>query len=99
MAILEAAAWGLPVVLTPECNFPELAAAGAAVEVRPDAGSCETGLRQMLAFSVPERRAMGRRGRELIERNYTWPMVASQMIGVYSWLLGEGPMPGCVRSN
>ncbi|HEU5396360.1 MAG TPA: glycosyltransferase, partial [Verrucomicrobiae bacterium] len=35
VAVLEAAASGLPVLLTRECNFPELAGAGAAVEIAP----------------------------------------------------------------
>jgi len=50
MAVLEAAAAGLPVMLTPQCNFPELAEAGGAVEVSPDVSGCETGLRQLLAL-------------------------------------------------
>ena len=96
MAVLEAAACGLPVLLTAQCNFPELVAADAAVEVRPDVESCETGLRQMLSLSVPERRATGQRGRVLIERNYTWPRIATRMISVYSWLRGGGKRPECV---
>ena len=97
MAILEAAACGLPVLLTPQCNFPELVAAAGAVEMQPEVESCEAGLRKMLSLSAPERQAMGRRGRELIERNYTWPMIATRMISVYSWLLGKQERPECVR--
>jgi poly(glycerol-phosphate) alpha-glucosyltransferase len=99
MAVLEAAACGLPVMLTPQCNFPELAAAGGAVEVQPEAASCEVGLRQMFSFSNAERKRMGARGQKLIRRDYTWPAIAARMAAVYAWLLRQGPKPDCVSLN
>ena len=39
---------------------------------------------------------MGQRGRELMERGYTWENVGRQMTEVYRWLLGSGAKPGCV---
>jgi len=97
MAVLEASAAGLPVLLTPQCNFPELAKAGAAIEVAPDVAGCEAGLRQMLGLSDAERRAMGQRGKDLVAGSYTWPRIAEQMLGVYHWLLEGGTPPACVR--
>ena len=97
MAVLEAAGAGLPVLLTPQCNFPELAKVGGAVEVSPDAAGCEAGLRQLLALTDTERQTMGRRGRDLVARDYTWSRVAEQMFSVYRWLLDGGPPPPCVR--
>jgi poly(glycerol-phosphate) alpha-glucosyltransferase len=96
MAVLEAAAAGLPVMLTPQCNFPELAQAGGAVEVSPDLAGCEAGLRKVLGLADAERRAMGERGRNLVMSSYTWPRIAAQMLEVYRWLLGEAERPGCV---
>lgn len=99
MAVMEAVAAGLPVMLTPQCNFPELAKAGGAVEVSPDADSCEAGLRQLLALSDSERQAMGQRGKVLVERSYTWSQVADKMFSVYQWLLKGGPKPECVLES
>jgi glycosyltransferase involved in cell wall biosynthesis len=99
MAVLEAAACGLPVMLTPQCNFPELVAAGGAVEVQPEAESCETGSRQMFSFSNAERTRMGSCGQNLIYRAYTWPAIAARMAAVYAWLLRQGPKPDCVSLN
>ena len=96
MAILEAAAAGLPVLMTPQCNFPELVKAGAALEVAPDAEGCAAGLRQLLDASEADRRAMGRRGSDLVARDYTWSRVAEQMLAVYQWVLGDGGKPECV---
>ncbi len=97
MAVLEAAAAGLPVLLTPRCNFPELAKAGAAVEVSPDVAGCEAGLREMLGLPDAKRRLMGQRGKDLVTSSYTWPRIAEQMLGVYHWLLDGGTPPMCVR--
>jgi poly(glycerol-phosphate) alpha-glucosyltransferase len=99
MAVLEAAACGLPVLLTPQCNFPQLGAAGGAVEVQPEVTSCEKGLRQLLSLSDEQRKAMGACGWEMIRKAYTWPAIAEQMTAVYAWLLRRGPMPDCVRLN
>ena len=66
MAVLEAMACSLPVLLTPQCNFPEAAASGAAVEVEPNVGSVESGLRRVLSLSVAERKKMGRSAWTLI---------------------------------
>jgi poly(glycerol-phosphate) alpha-glucosyltransferase len=97
MAVLEAATCGLPVMLTPQCNFSELAEAGGAVEVYPDVASCESGLRQLLALTDSDRQAMGQRGRTLVGRSYTWPQIADQMLAVYRWLTAGGSPPPCVR--
>lgn len=97
MAILEAAAAGLPVLLTDQCNFHELAAAGGAVEVSPDQAAVEAGLKRLLELSEAQRIDMGRRGMDLVSGSYTWPAIARQMLQVYEWLLGAGPVPGTVK--
>ena len=97
MAILEAVAAGLPVLLTPECNFPELAKAGAAIEVSTQAPILEKGLRQILQISDEERKAMGRKGTELVRQSYTWPAIAERMCKLYEWLAGNTERPEDVQ--
>lgn len=97
MAVLEAAAAGLPIMLTPECNFPELVGARAALETAPEIHAIAAQLRKLLKLSTAEREAMGARGRALIERHYTWPVLSAQMCQVYQWLLGRTARPDCVR--
>ena len=99
MAILEAAAVGLPILLTRECNFPELAKAGAAIEITTDAAGIEAGFGQLMGFSNDQRKNMGRRGRELVTHSYTWPAVGGQMREVYHWLSGKGVRPACVKTD
>ena len=96
VAILEAAAAGLPVLLTPECNFPELVKSGAAVEISSQPSAIEAGLRKIMELSEGQRKDMGRRGLELVKQSYTWPSIAGRMVEVYRWLLGSGTKPECV---
>jgi glycosyltransferase involved in cell wall biosynthesis len=96
MAVLEAAASALPVMLTRQCNFPELAGAGAAIEVSSDAVEIKAGLRQLLSLSDVQRKAMGQRGRRLMGEAYTWDNVARQMLRLYQWLAGTGSRPDFV---
>jgi glycosyltransferase involved in cell wall biosynthesis len=97
VAILEAAAAGLPVLLTPQCNFPELARSNAALKISTDTAGIEKGLRQILELPDEPGKAMGRRGRELIQKSYTWPAIAEQMCRVYDWMAGKGSMPETVK--
>jgi glycosyltransferase involved in cell wall biosynthesis len=97
IAVLEAWAHGLPVVMTRQCNLPEGFTAGAALEVQPHPLSIAEGLERLFSMDQRELRAAGERGRTLVESRFTWPMLAGWMMDVYRWLLGEGPQPDCVR--
>lgn len=97
MVILEAMASGLPVLLTPGCNFPEAVSAGATLETTPDAPGVETGLRRLMEMTDEERRAMGERGRALVTTGYTWERVVADLKQVYEWCLGGGAAPSAVR--
>jgi poly(glycerol-phosphate) alpha-glucosyltransferase len=99
MAVLEAWSYRLPVLMTPECNIPAGFEAGAAIQIEPEPDPIAHGLRQLLEMSSKERIEMGERGRELVERQFTWPRVAKQMHGVYRWMLGEADRPDCVITD
>ena len=94
MSVLEAWAYGLPVLMTPECNLPEGFACQAALEIRSGGGSFQgsdfsfqQGLRTLLEMSDLERAAMGMRGRHLVEERFTWQKVAAQMKELYEDIL------------
>ena len=99
MVILEAWAYGLPVLMTPQCNIPEGFSANAALRIEPEAGSIEQGLRDFFLMPDNERLAMGERGRKLVEERFTWDKVADDMYAVYQWLLGGGQPPACVITD
>jgi glycosyltransferase involved in cell wall biosynthesis len=89
VAILEALACGLPVIISENCHFPEVAAAGAGLVVPLDAGKVAAALAAVLA-DAGIRERMGRAGRELVESRYTWPRIAADSILMYHRLLQRG---------
>jgi poly(glycerol-phosphate) alpha-glucosyltransferase len=93
MAILEAAAAGLPVLQTRDCNFPELTLAGGAIDIAPEPEGIRSGLQQLMQLSGDVREEIGRRGRNLVERHYTWPAQTRKMLDVYEWIAGRGCQP------
>lgn len=82
MAVLEAMACGLPVLLTPGCHFPEAAEAGAGLVVTREVDALRDALRDLLA-ELDRRAAMGRAARALVEAGYTWAGIVSQLEAVY----------------
>jgi poly(glycerol-phosphate) alpha-glucosyltransferase len=88
MSVLEAWSYGLPVVMTPECNLPEGFASGAALEIRNSAVGFE-GMRTLIEMTDQERAAMGLRGRRLVEERFTRSKVAAQMCRLYEEVLGR----------
>ena len=85
IAALEAMAYGLPVVLSTQCNFPEAAQAAAALEVEPEVGPLTNALESLLK-DPEEARQMGLRGRALVEEQYSWEGIAAQFLDAYRQL-------------
>jgi glycosyltransferase involved in cell wall biosynthesis len=82
VAILEAMACGVPVVISDACHFPEVERAGAGRVVSLDEEKIADALVEVLA-NQELRRDMGRRGRELALTQYTWPEIAQRMLNAY----------------
>ena len=99
MVVLEAWAYGKPVLMTPECNLPEGFVAGAALRIEPSAESIARALEDVFRAPPAALRSMGEKGRELVRVRFAWPKVASDMKAVYDWVLGGGPKPGCILPN
>lgn len=97
MAILEALASRLPVLVTHACHFPELDTRDAGLSVAPTIAGINAGLRGLLERSPEQRRAMAHRGRRLVEERYTWEQQARRLNDVYAWLAGGGDRPVAVR--
>jgi len=88
MAVLEALACGLPVLLTPGCHFPEAAEAGAGVVVPREVGALREALIALLAD--PDRRAaMSQQARALIAARYTWPQIVAQLEAAYASVIAR----------
>jgi len=98
MALLEAWAYGRPVLMTPECNLPEGFQAAAAIQIETGISEIANGLAALFSRSDAELHAMGQRGRKLVAESFTWDRIAEQMWSVCHWVTGQAPQPACVLS-
>ncbi len=65
-----------------ECNIPEGVESGAAVRLESDDNGALLGLGSLTLMSRDELRAMGARGRRLVEERFTWDRIAQEMASV-----------------
>ena len=99
MVVLEAWSHGLPVLMTPECNFPEQIAAGAAIYVEANSEGVLAGLQRLAGMSGVDRHEMGERGRRLCREQFSPESTSQKMTLVYDWLLGRAQKPGFVYND
>lgn len=88
IVVAEALYAGLPVVTTNGTPWRELQERNCGMWIDVSVDACERALKAMCSLSDAERFAMGRRGRELIERRYLWPAIGRQMVNEYRKLIG-----------
>lgn len=88
MAILEAMICKLPVIITKQCNFPEVTEVGAGNEIDPNVEQLTGALGNLLGN--PELcKKMGEKGRKLVLEKYTWDKTADKMIKVYEEIVNR----------
>ena len=83
LAVLEALASRLPVVISSECHFPEVETVGAGLVVPLDPILIGEALARMVG-DESLRRQMGVAGRRLVEDRYSWGRVVGLMTEVYA---------------
>ncbi len=88
MGVLEAMAAGLPVLLTPGCNLPEVGETGAGLIVERETGPLAEALRRLLT-DADLRRRMGAAAKRLVAERFTWDAVAGDLEQVYGELKTE----------
>jgi glycosyltransferase involved in cell wall biosynthesis len=86
VVVLEALACGLPVVLTRSCHVPEVAEAGAGIEVKPSSHEIANAIDALLADPLA-RRQMGENGYRLAAEHFSWERVARLTIDLCSDVL------------
>lgn len=88
VAVKEAMASGLPVVVTPACHFPQVAQEQAGLVVPPDIQALADALRR-LAQDAGAREAMGQRARGLVASQYTWSAIVKTLQQRYAAMVGQ----------
>jgi len=83
---LEAMICGLPLIITRQCQFPEVGEARAGIVIDPDSAQL-AGAMVELMDDPKLREEMGNNGRRLVMERFTWDKIADQMIGLYQRVL------------
>ena len=86
VSVLEAMGTGLPVIVTPECHFPDVSSSAAGWITQSEIGPLTSSLAEFLSHADETNRAIGTRGRDLVLRRFTWPAVAHAIAAQYSAL-------------
>ncbi len=88
LAVLEAMAARLPVIITDACEFPEVAANGAGLVVEIDDMQVADAIVKLLS-DASLRKSMGQQGRKLVDERYTWRASAIAMSRLYTSLVSH----------
>ncbi len=88
VGVLEAMGMGVPVIVTENCNMPEVQSNGAGWVVKPEQGSITSALRGLLENSALVNQEIGLSGAQLVRARYSWPTIGAQMADLYAWLQG-----------
>jgi glycosyltransferase involved in cell wall biosynthesis len=89
VAVIEAMAAGLPVIISDRVNIhAEIDRAGAGLVVSLDSNELANAIANLLDDPA-KRRSMGQRGQSLVESNFTWDKVAAMTISMYETVLAE----------
>ncbi len=86
IATLEAMGAGLPVIVTENCNLPEVVEERAGWQVQAEQQSLTAALEAWLQNPPAENRTTGLRGAALVRQRYSWATVSAQMAELYAWV-------------
>jgi glycosyltransferase involved in cell wall biosynthesis len=86
LAVLEALACGKPVILTPDCNIPSVAQAGAGLEVALEAEPLAAAMTR-LWNEADSRLEMSEKALKLVEAKFSWERVARETVRFCEQLL------------
>ncbi|GLK55242.1 poly(glycerol-phosphate) alpha-glucosyltransferase [Methylopila capsulata] len=89
LAVLEAWGYGLPALITSQCNLPEGFMAGAALPIDCAVDDLAAGLRALFALPDEARDAMGARGRALVETTFCWGRSARDLERIYRQAIAQ----------
>ena len=99
IVVAEALAMGVPVITTKDTPWQELETEHCGWWIKQSVEQIIDVIRTATALPMAERRAMGLRGRRLIEGKYEIHTVAERIKMLYSWILGTAPKPDFVYEH
>ncbi|NEQ81886.1 MAG: glycosyltransferase [Moorea sp. SIO2I5] len=93
IAIVEAMAAGLPVIITPGVQIaPEIAQAKAGLVVEGEVDAISNAIAQLLA-SPDFRNQLGENGKQLVSSRYSWSAISQNLASVYANIIEGKKLP------
>lgn len=96
ISVGESLASGTPVIVTNTTPWKDIERHRCGWWIDPGDDPLVRAMERAMQLDDAERREMGRRGRELIERAYRWDEVGRAMVELYQWLRDGGSKPAFV---
>ena len=98
MVVAEALAQECPAIVSHGAPWSGLDREGCGWWIPNDVDSLRATLDQAMAQPPEALHAMGARGRQWMQRDFSWEGVAGMMEAAYRWVVDGGTMPAWVRS-
>ena len=96
MSVLEAFSYGVPVLMTKECNLPKAFDLNAAIEIHTDTNDISKKLLAFFSLNNEQLEKLQTQGYKYAKDNFSWDFIAKQMEEVYNWILNSTEKPHCV---
>lgn len=99
MSVLEAWAYELPVIMTDFCNIPIGFETNSAIHIEPNPQNISETLIHFFQQEDTCIEEMGKNGKHLVAKSFTWNIIAKQTFELYNYLLGKGNKPDFVYED
>jgi glycosyltransferase involved in cell wall biosynthesis len=93
LVIAEALASETPVITTQGTPWKDLLEYNCGWWVKAEVLDMAQALQEAVSLKEEELRVMGKKGRKLVEKKYSWPAVAARIENAYQWVLEGGTKP------
>lgn len=93
IVIAESLAYGVPVITTKCTPWQDLLEYNCGWWIEDTQEALMDALVEGIELTERERQEMGLRGREMVEKKYSWYFIAQEMSTLYHWILGGGNAP------
>ncbi len=90
VSVLEAMGVGLPVIVTEQCNLPEVAEFETGWLIKSEIDPLTSSLCEFLNNSAEANAKIGSRGKRLVGERYNWNSVTDRMAHLYRWVQDGG---------
>lgn len=99
LVVAEALGCGVPVITTKGAPWEHLLTEQCGWWTDTGVSSLQSALAEAMQLSDADRHAMGIRGQQFVERQFSWSRFAKEMYSVYHWMRGVGEKPDCVLTT